>query len=296
MYLFRNGNTQKDRRFGIDLEIAHPQYSRQEFKNVIENIHSHVAVKGDPSLSGNESEIIITESKHTKDNDGLSTWKDILSTLESKGCKVSQRTGYHIHWDTDGMTPQAIYNVLALWYNYSNVIDYALPKIRRGSAININCLQRRELTKLKRLAKEIDDRVEYLFRAERILGHCREITCNATFKTIEFRKQQATLRKDVFENWIKFTQNIIKEGIDRDSFVGIKTQAAKSFQVVKNTDIKLRGSFAHTWRKVFQYYGGNRTLFLFWTDRAISESECTNTAEVIRTIRENIVQANKSWN
>lgn len=295
MYLFRNSNTQKGRRFGIDLEIAHPNYSHSEFKNIIEDIYPHVAVKRDPSLNANESEIIITDSYHTKDNQGVQVWRDILSTLESKGCKVSRRTGYHIHWDTEGMTPQSVYNVIALWFNYSAIIDYALPKERRGSIINIKKLERKELGKLQRLARQGMSLDSYLIRCQNILGHCRELTVNANFKTIEFRKQQATMRKDIFENWIKFTQNIIKNGIERKSFIGLWTMGKRQYAKILNTDIYANGSFAHTFRKVFQYYAGNQTLFNFWTDRALAESQDTHTEEVIKEVRQKITRANKSW-
>ena len=193
------------------------------------------------------------------------------------------------------MTPQSVYNVIALWFNYSAIIDYALPKERRGSIINIKKLERKELGKLQRLARQGMSLDSYLIRCQNILGHCRELTINANFKTIEFRKQQATMRKDIFENWIKFTQNIIKNGIERKSFIGLWTMGKRQYAKILNTDIYANGSFAHTFRKVFQYYAGNQTLFNFWTDRALAESQDTHTEEVIKEVRQKITRANKSW-
>ena len=296
MYLFRNSNTQKGRRFGIDFEIAHPNYSHSEFKNIIENEHSHVAVKRDPSLRGDESEIIITDSYHTKDNEGVSLWKDIVASLKNKGCQESPRAGFHIHWDTEGMTAKNVYNAIALWFNYSAIIDYALPKERRGSIINIKKLTRRELGKLQRIARTEPELRHFLQYAQNLLGHCRELTINANFKTIEFRKQKATLDVAVIQNWIAFTQNIIKNAINRDSFIGLWTDGKKRYAKMLNTDIYANGSFAHTFRKVFQYYSGNQSQFNFWTRQALEHAQDINTSDVIRELRKKITMANTTWN
>lgn len=291
MYLYRETNTQKTRRFGIDLEIRHSNYSHDSFKEILENKYSFLTVKGDPSLSRDESELCFNDSFEAKDNGGVEAWKRILSDLESMGCSVSSRCGYHIHWDVADCTPKAVFNILAFWYNHSKLIDWALPESRRDSPVNIRAITRRDMGKLKRVVTHCEDVQDFLRQADRILGHTREIAVNSRFGTVEFRKQQATMRKDIFEMWIKFTQNIVKMGIERNTYISLKTENERYVQTeMMETDITIPKSFGKDWRKVFQYTGGNRTQFNFWTERAIAENERDDIKVIIRKIQSQIQQ------
>ena len=291
MYLYRETNTQKTRRFGIDLEIRHANHSHADFKQHLEDKFPFLTVKGDASLRSDESELCFNDSFEAKDNTGVQAWKDILSELESLGCSVSHRCGYHIHWDVQDCTPKAVFNMLAFWYNHSRLIDLALPEVRRGSPVNIRAITRRDMGKLKRVVTHCEDVQDFLRQADRILGHTREIAVNSRFGTIEFRKQQATMRKDIFEMWIKFTQNIVKKAIRRNTYTSLKTENERYMQIeMMATDLDVPNSLGKDWRKVFQYTAGNRTQFKFWTDRATAENTDDIIKNRIKMIQTNIEQ------
>jgi len=291
MYLYRETNSQKTRRFGIDLEIRHQHHSYADFKQILEDKFPFLTVKSDASLRTDESELCFNDSFEAKDNTGIQAWKNILSKLESMGCSVTQRCGYHIHWDVADCTPKAVFNILAFWYNHSKLIDLALPKIRRGSPVNIRAIDRRDMGRLKRAVIHCEDVQEFLIQADRILGHTREIAVNSRFGTVEFRKQQATMRKDIFDNWIKFTQNIVKKAIKRNTYTSLKTEHERRMQIeMMSTDLDANNSFGKDWRKVFQYTGGNRSQFNFWTERADSENDDTLITDRIENIRTQVHQ------
>ena len=295
MYLYRETNTQKTRRFGIDLEIRHQHHSHADFKQILEEKFPFLTVKGDASLRSDESELCFNDSFEAKDNTGVQAWKDILSELESLGCSVTHRCGYHIHWDVADCTPKAVFNMLAFWYNHSRLIDLALPEVRRGSPVNIRAITRRDMGKLKRVVTHSEDVQDFLRQADRILGHTREIAVNSRFGTIEFRKQQATMRKDIFEMWIKFTQNIVKKAIRRNTYTSLKTENERYMQIeMMNTNTDVPNSFGRDWRKVFQYTGGNRTQFNFWTDRATAENTDGIIKDRIKTVQREI-QSLMGW-
>ena len=92
MYLYRETNTQKTRRFGIDLEIRHANHSYADFKQILEEKFPFLTVKSDASLRTDESELCFNDSFEAKDNQGVQAWKDILSELESMGCSVPHRS------------------------------------------------------------------------------------------------------------------------------------------------------------------------------------------------------------
>ena len=291
MYLYRETNTQKTRRFGIDLEIRHANHSHADFKEILENKFPFLTVKGDASLRSDESELCFNDSFEAKDNEGVKAWTDILSELESMGCSVSHRCGYHIHWDVADCTPKAVFNMLAFWYNHSRLIDLALPEVRRGSPVNIRAITRRDMGKLKRVVTHCEDVQDFLRQADRILGHTREIAVNSRFGTIEFRKQQATMRANIFEMWIKFTQNIVKMGIERNTYISLKTENERYVQTeMMITDITVHNSLGRDWRKVFQYTGGNRSQFNFSTNRANAENSDTIIKDRIKEIQTQVHQ------
>ena len=181
--------------------------------------------------------------------------------------------------------------MLAFWYNHSRLIDLALPEVRRGSPVNIRAITRRDMGRLKRAVTHCEDVQEFLVQADRILGHTREIAVNSRFGTVEFRKQQATMRKDIFEMWIKFTQNIVKKAIKRNTYTSLKTEHERRMQIeMMSTDLDVPNSLGKDWRKVFQYTGGNRTQFKFWTDRATAENTDGIIKNRIKTIQTTIEQ------
>jgi hypothetical protein len=152
--------------------------------------------------------------------EGLEEVGRVLDLLEVLGAQVNSSCGLHVHWNCGDYTGKNMLSLLRLYAKFEPVIDYLVSASRRGN-LNENCLSlckdeaMQWITQLdpseQNRAYQVSRDFQRLYSTPTKSGrhHKLNILSYLTYRTVEFRQHQGTLKREDALNWIVFTQQLV---------------------------------------------------------------------------------------
>lgn len=151
---------------------------------------------------------------------GLVEARKCINICQEAGMLVNKSGGFHVHFGMQGVSVQAIKNIIVNYNNLQPIIDRMLHKWRRGSGwgASFNSTQIRKIqdaTDMQDIYRAISGEnrtFRNTYQDVRHSGryHAINVFCYLNYGTIEFRQYTAVLESDTVLMWIYFLHFLIE--------------------------------------------------------------------------------------
>lgn len=212
-----------DQNFGIELENYMPRgMSDWRMAELISEQGVTCRVEGNPHIRAPYWTIVFDGSLHAssgievrspfpplRGEQGLAQVRKVCSILSGQGCRVTKKTGLHIHVDARGKPVEWFKNVYRIYKKWERAIDSFLAPSRRGSGMDSYFCQDLSWDKTAFDAATTFAQVCNAVRQPgsnwRSSARYKKLNFLSfmQFGTVEFRQHQGTVEPEKTEMWIR---------------------------------------------------------------------------------------------
>lgn len=194
---------------------------------------------------------IVSPILNTDSADDLRTIRKLCEIIQAKGFRVDRHCGFHVHLDSEGMTPNDVKRIFARYTAFETQIDTFMPSNRRGnvyySKSGKDVLSKVESAEtISALGRVVGDRYYHV-----------NLCALQRHGTIEFRQHSATINANTIIRWVSFLVQFAKASMTtlavaapvrrrgrQPSATGIAPGAMKVWQAAKDLTASGRFGFA----------------------------------------------------